>query len=165
MARPKIKIQKEPLDYYLEAAAFLAIAFLFIYPAIHYGGLPEDIPTHFDSKGQPDSYDKKSSIWILPAIGFLIFVMLYFLQKVPHSFNYGVKITEENAENQYRIALRLMRSLNVIIMFSFAYLNYATIQIALENATGLGSAFTPIFIIGIFGVIAVSIYKSFKYEK
>ena len=93
-----------------------------------------------------------------------MFIMFYFIKKIPHTFNYGVKITEENAEAQYRIALRLMHSLNAIIMISFAYINYSTIQIALAKATGLGSAFTPVFLLGIFGVIGFSIYKSFERE-
>jgi len=162
MTRPKIKIEKKPIDHFLEKSALLGLAFLLIYPTIHFGSLPEEIPTHFDLNGQPDDYDKKSSIWILPVIGLLIFIMFYFIQKIPHTFNYGVKITAENAETQYKIALRIMYALNAIVMISFAYLNYSTIQIALGKATELGSAFTPIFILGIFGIIGIGIFKSFE---
>ncbi|TXF88924.1 DUF1648 domain-containing protein [Neolewinella aurantiaca] len=40
----------------------------FIYLASIYGGLPEQIPIHFDWRGQPDGWGPKYILWLLPTI-------------------------------------------------------------------------------------------------
>lgn len=41
----------------------------FIYLAAIYGGLPDEVPTHFDRFGQPDGWSPKWVLWLLPGIG------------------------------------------------------------------------------------------------
>lgn len=40
----------------------------FIYLASIYGGLPEQIPIHFDWRGQPDGWGPKYILWFVPTI-------------------------------------------------------------------------------------------------
>ncbi len=41
----------------------------FLYLASVYGGLPEQIPIHFDWKGNPDGWGPKYLLWFLPTVG------------------------------------------------------------------------------------------------
>lgn len=82
--------------------------------------------------------------------------------RVPHIFNYPTEIKPENAERQYRMATRMIRTLNVIIVCTFLYTSYGTIQNALGHQVGLGKAFMPFFLIALFGTIVVFLIKAFK---
>ncbi|MEM6377383.1 MAG: DUF1648 domain-containing protein, partial [Bacteroidota bacterium] len=104
MSRPKIEVPKEPVDWFLEGVAWIAVLAMFLYLLYHYGSMPDRIPTHFGANGLPDAYGSKTSIWPLPIISLITFLILFFLNKAPHLFNFPTKITEENALSQYQAA-------------------------------------------------------------
>ena len=161
MSQPKLKIEKENIDWIIEAIALLGLIFLIGYPILNFDILPDKIPSHFNALGDPDSYTGKGVIWALPAIGVFMYFLLTIISRNPHSFNYSVKITEENAPKQYKIAVRMMGFLKAIIVVSFAYITYTSIQVVLENKSGLGNWFLPVLLVVVFG----SIFYSFKQSK
>ena len=69
---------------------------------------------------------------------------------MPHLFNYSVKITANNAADQYQIATRLIKILAVIIVIAFAYITYGIIQAVEEEGNGLNSLFLPILLGALF---------------
>jgi uncharacterized membrane protein len=109
--------------------------------------LPERIPTHFNGAGVPDGFGAKSSVWTLPAIGVFMYILMTAVSAFPQIFNYPVKITEQNAPVQYRLATRFIRILKTLILVLFLFLSYKTFSTALGKTMGLGKAFLPVFII------------------
>lgn len=158
MPRPKIKIKREKLDLFLEAISIAVIIFVLVYTLLQFNSLPEKIPSHFDSTGTPDDYQNKNSIWVLPIIGLVIYLVITFLSQYPHTFNYMVKITEENAETQYRKAVRMINLIKTITIIAFGYISFSSIQIAKGLQAGLGFWFVPVLLTTLFGAI----YYSFK---
>lgn len=72
-----------------------------------------------------------------------------------------MKITEENAEFQYRNARTLVLAMNAIITSMFTYISWQTILLAeFSKNTGAGIAF--VFMILLFVIIIVYIKKSMK---
>ena len=151
--RPKIQIEKEPTDWLMEFLGLAAVVFLVAYPLLHYGSLPEQVPTHFGPNGAPDAYGHKSNIWVLPIIGLATYILMSVINRNPHTFNFPKKVTEENAFSQYKIASRLIRSINTIIVVFFAYIVYSMLQTALEKQSGLGTYALGLFLVAIFGII------------
>lgn len=141
MKRPKLKIELEPIDKFLEAIGIIGLLFLVGLPIWFYSGLPEVIPSHFDINGEIDSFSNKKKIWLLPMIGLNLFFVISILNQYPHVFSYLQKITAENATRKYKMATRTLRVLKTCLAIIFAYLTYATIQIALGNQIGLGLGF------------------------
>ena len=162
MEKPVIKLEWSAWDKVLEGLGLLALIFLIVLPFHFYPELPERIPQHFDASGQVTTYGKKGMLWLMPIMGLITYASLFFLNKVPHIFNYPVAITTENAERHYRMATKMMRSLNLIIVCTFLYSTYSSIQIALGNQEGLGKDFMPLFLIALFGTIVVYLIKAFK---
>ncbi len=160
MSRPIIEVPKEPIDWFLEGVAWIAIFSMFAYPLYHYGSLPEEIPTHFGPDGQPDAFGSKKSIWILPIISLITFIIFVVLNRSPHIFNYPTKITEDNALVQYQAATRLMRLLNAIITVFMAYITYGIVQTALENQNGLGTNAIWIFMTAVIGITIYYFWKN-----
>lgn len=153
--RPKIKVPKNQWDYLIEAIGFAAVFFMLIYPGVHYGGLPQEIPIHFDANGQPDNYGDKSTIWTLPTVGVILFLGMQLLNRFPHIFNYPIKITPKNAADQYRKAARLLRTVNSIVAIVFAYILFSSVQTALGNQSGLGGSFIWIFVLLMISPLAI----------
>ena len=162
MSRPKLKIELDQSDYFVEVLGRMGVILLLAIPLFYYSDLPDTIPTHFNATGEPDQYGSKAVVWLLPVIGLVTYLGLLWLNKYPHIFNYMGKITEENAYRQYQIATRMVRAMNAIIVWAFAYLTYFMIQIGLGKADGLGPYFIPVFLIVLFGTIGYYIYQSIK---
>ncbi len=159
--RPKLKIEKDQLDYFLEWAALATLLLTFIIPQQYYASLPESIPTHFGIDGEADAFGSKRSLWILPIISLAIFILFYFISKIPHKFNYPRAINEQNAYANYKHALRGMRLLLLFILAAFLYVIWMSIQVGLGNRTGLGWSFVLVFLTTIFGLIFY-LTKGFK---
>lgn len=160
MARPIIKIEQEPVDRILEFVALAGVLVMLIYSAASYGALPERIPMHFNAAGEPDGFGGKKMIWLLPAIGLVSYLGMTLMNRYPHTFNYLVKITEENARYHYRTATRMINTLKAVIMALFAYIHYMTIQVALGKMTGLGPWFLPVFLVAVLGTVGYFLWKS-----
>ncbi|TNE66195.1 MAG: DUF1648 domain-containing protein [Bacteroidetes bacterium] len=149
--RPRIKPEWQQVDWFLEGVAGLGMLLLLLLPATYYSELPDMIPTHFNARGEADDYGSKASIWILPLIGAALYGFLTSLNRYPHVFNYSVKITPDNAETQYRLAIRMLRGLKLFMLFLFTYICWGTIRGALAGDPGLSSWFVWLT----FGGIAV----------
>ena len=138
-SRPVIKIKPEPVDRVLDFIAMVAVTGLIVFPIWYYPQLPDVIPTHFGVNGMPDAYGDKNNLWWLPAIGVILYIGLKILTNYPHIFNYPVIVTPENAEKLYRSGTRLVRFVNATTSVVFLYISYHSIQVAMGQASGLGS--------------------------
>ena len=135
--RPKITVPYEPLDIAIEIVNISLLLFLWLYPVMVYGELGDTIPTHLNAQGEADDFGSKSTIWILPAIGTGLFILMFVLNRYPHLHNYMVNITEENALSNYRISTRVLRIANLFCMILFGVIILEIIGIARNNPFGL----------------------------
>jgi uncharacterized membrane protein len=99
----------------LKVLSVLLMAILFGYIFYIWNYLPAKVPTHFNGAGRIDGWGGKGSLWMLPIIGLLLFMILSSLGRFPHIFNYPVTITEENAPKLYLEARRML----IILNFTF----------------------------------------------
>ncbi len=165
MSRPRIKIEIGTTDRIIEALAAIALVLILIITSYYYSELPDTIPQHYDLEGNPDRYGNKTLSLVLPGIGILMYIGLTILNLFPHVFNYPVKITEENAKKQYRLATRLLRTIKLVIVSMFAFITYASMKTAQGEFAGIGAYFLPTFIVIIFGVIGHYLYNSYLKKK
>ncbi|WP_456440461.1 DUF1648 domain-containing protein [Psychroserpens sp.] len=158
--RPKIKVPLEGIDIVLDLISATLLILLIVFTVISYTELPDTIPSHFNAAGEVDGYSGKSMIWLLPAIGVVLFLGLYVINKFPHIHNYMVNITEENALKNYRFSTRIVRFTNLFIMVIFGLITYSIVESAKGNNSNLDSWILP-FVIGtsIILPIAILIYQ------
>ena len=158
--RPKLKPVSTKFDLILEIAAFLFFLAIWLLPIFAYQILPETIPTHYNLKGEIDDWGSKGTIFILPAIGLVLYIGLTVLNKYPHVFNYPTKVTEDNALQQYSKATRWMRIIKLIVVMLFFAIEW---QICNTNENNnLPVWFLP-FVIAI--PIALPIILAFSFTK
>lgn len=161
MNRPKIELEKDTLDLFVEATGVVLLLALIVLPIVFYSQLPEKIPTHFGADGTADNYGSKDSIWFLPVIGTILFVGMFILNKHPHIFNYPTRITVDNAKRQYKNATKLIRFLNTTVVLVFTYITFSTINITLGKQEGLGTYFLLAFLALVFVPVVYHLFKAF----
>lgn len=160
--RPRIKIPLTKLDIYLEFMTGLILVIYFVILDLSWFKLPNIIPSHFNFAGEIDAYGGKSALLILLFIVLALYVLLSIISKFPHVYNYPVEITEENAEKQYRNAIRLMRVMKFVIVVIFTYIQYAIVRSAINQKSELGIWFLPVFLIVMFLPVGYFMRKSIK---
>ena len=123
-------------DRVVEILALAIVLTMIIVPIVLYSSLPERIPSHYNIAGEIDSYNSRSSVFILPVICLLVYLPITILQCFPHLYNFPVEVTEENAEDLYSIAIRLIRCMKLLVIFVFALLFAETILCAFNIQHG-----------------------------
>jgi uncharacterized membrane protein len=146
--RPKITVPQNSTDLWIDRISFLLFFLIWLSVLVYYPNLPDEIPTHYNGRGQADAFDSKQSIWILMGVFSSIFIGIYILNKYPHLHNYTVKITEENALKNYRFSTRILRVVNFSNLLLLAYILKTMISPYKKQSTELGGWFLPIIIIG-----------------
>jgi uncharacterized membrane protein len=153
-ARPEIALKTSRIDIIMEVLGWTALAALWIYVAVNYPRLPEIIPTYFGMGGKPDAYGGKESVFVGPSIATVIFMVLFYLQHRPHTFNYMNPITPENIERLYANAVKMVRVMKTCICLLFLLIEYFTTFQLIED----GKADSKWIFIGIFGLIQLPIF-------
>lgn len=159
---PKITLKLTKADFVFEIFSFVALIALWYPIAMHYNSLPDIIPIHFDMQGVPDDYGDKSSLFLLPIIGTLSYVMLTVLNKFPHLFNFPSEITEANATRMYGLATSMMRLVKLLTLLTLVFLIHLSIQTGLGHADGLGSNFIIVSSLGFVIPLAYYFIQSSK---
>ncbi|HMM10759.1 MAG TPA: DUF1648 domain-containing protein [Bacteroidales bacterium] len=123
--RPKLIIPPEKFDKILEVAAVVLLFVLWVYTFAVWSVLPETIPVHFNVKGQADGFGDRITIFFGPLLSLVLYFLLTVLNRRPDIFNYPVKITPENAQFHYRLAMRLMRMLKLSLVLMFGVITWS----------------------------------------
>jgi uncharacterized membrane protein len=162
VSRPVISIKKERIDYFYLYGSYVLTTSMWIYVLMKYQSLPDIIPTHFGMNGMPDGFGDKSVLFLIPI---LVSLMVFFLNVMclfPHKFNYMTVINTENAEWQYKKALRLLRYLQFFISLVFSYIVYQEIESAINKKSNLSFWFIPILLFGIMIPAVTTVYRSLQ---
>ncbi|MDH5609258.1 MAG: DUF1648 domain-containing protein [Cyclobacteriaceae bacterium] len=163
-SRPKIEIKRTRFDFFLEIVAVCAVLVGILFPSLSYRELPTQVPVHFDFTGVADGYGHKSFLLLLMGIELLLFLLLFFVARYPHHFNYPVRITQENARHQYRNAVLLVRSMNAVICVFYSFLTTRLVQLGLGVQHNLGFYTTSVFVSGLFLLLFYFIYRSYAHR-
>lgn len=160
--RPKLKISLSTFDLVLEVTAVIMSLFCIIITLVFWSHLPDRIPTHFNLAGQADSYGSKATVFFILPVMLFLYLVFTILVKFPHTYNYVVKISEKNAERQYRLATRLMRLIKNEIIAICTFIQISILTAVKSGTFNLGMTFVPIIIVIIFGTIGYYIVASIK---
>jgi len=165
MNRPIIRIKPNTIDLLAEFIGLAALLFMIFLPLYHFTALPSELPSHFNFKGEPNSTASRNIIWLLPAIGLVLYSGLSVLSRYPHMFNYPVQITEVNAKKVYTLGIALVRYLKVLIIVVFLYLETMIIHIGLGKASVIGKHSLPVFAGISIVIIAVMVIRIIRIKK
>jgi len=160
--RPILKIPKtrNEIIFDIIGIGFFVISILYI--IVQWKHLPDQIPGHFNAKGEVDRWGSKYELLIVPIIGLFIFLLSTLFEKAPHMHNYPNRLNESNAEQFYLNSRKMLNATKNVCMLFFAVLNFQMVRIGLDKQDSLGGWFLPVLIISFFIPLAVGIYKQTK---
>lgn len=158
----KLLFLKILLTFGLIGFRFYLFFIIWLSVFVYYPDLPNEIPTHFNGRGQADAFGSKQSIWILMGVFSSIFIGIYILNKYPHLHNYTVKITEENALKNYRFSTRVLRVVNFLNLLLLAYILKTMMTPYEKQSTAFGGWFLPTIMIGSLVLIIYIFVKANK---
>lgn len=144
--RPRIKVPFQGFDIVLELISISLLLLMWVYLIIEYQNLPKIIASHFNAKGEPDSYSNKMYLWFIPILSTGMYIGLFILNKYPHIHNYMVNITEENALKNYQFSTRIVRVVNTLTIIMFVYIIYYIVQSVKQHEIQFSNWFLPIVI-------------------
>jgi uncharacterized membrane protein len=133
-------------DVLLQGIALAGLVAAGIMLALQWPKLPDVVPRHFDIAGRPDAWGSKRSLLQLPVVTFILYVLLTVGERFPNHFNYPWRITQENAQTQYRLARRLVISLKALIVWTFFFILWRALETAVGQRGGLGPWFVPLIV-------------------
>jgi uncharacterized membrane protein len=148
MRPPKLDLPLSDGDRFRLRLGYLLLALLWIQPILTWSSLPDQVPIRFGWDGEPVSFAHPGTVWILPVLGVLLFLMLEGLARVPHIHNYGKRLTADNAERLYRNSSRLLREVNIVDTLVFNIVVYSVVTPAFT----LPAWPFLIFLVGAYGV-------------
>ena len=151
-----------PLDRFLEAAAIVGLIYLWGFTVSIFSHLPEVIPVHFDAMGVPDGWGHKSTLFVLPAVGTLCFILLSIIPRFK-KFNYPFKITPQNEAIQYEYALRLLRIVKVVVLLICITLVHAIYNAITSEDPISYTWLLPTILLSVF--IPIGIYLFFAWKR
>jgi uncharacterized membrane protein len=146
--QPALQLPTSPLEKALDIAALGMAAAAFLLALYYAPTLPDQIPTHFNAKGEVDQLGSKITLFIIPGLAVATSVLLAFMVKKPHTFNYMTTITPENAAFEYKKSQYVVRIVNCLCSLLFLVITWQIIQGAIHHGAKLN---------GVFWVIVVAI--------
>jgi hypothetical protein len=153
---------QSPLAQILDWLGILLLAALWICTFYIIAQSPGTVPTHFNGAGQADKFGSPSTLWIFPAIGSFIYLLITLIGRHPQSFNYLKPITRENAAAQYGAAVLLLKCLKASLLLLFIIIQWATYFTAKGSISGLGWWFIPSLVVLVFLPILYYLYISLR---
>ena len=144
--RPRIKVPFETVDVIIEFISITLLILMWVYCIVNYMELPDTIATHFNGAGEPNGYGSRQTVWIIPIIATAMYIGLFILNKYPHTYNYMVNITEENALKNYKFSTRIVRVVNFLCVLLMTYITYMIVESAFGKQFNLGTWFVPVVI-------------------
>ncbi|BAC14493.1 hypothetical protein [Oceanobacillus iheyensis HTE831] len=115
-ANPMINVPSTRLEKSIHIITYTLLGLLYLFVALQYNSLPEQIPAHYNFSGEITRTMSKGGIWIFPIITTIFAFVFSFLGKVPYVSNYPLKVTEENAEPVYKEGRLMLASLGLFLV-------------------------------------------------
>lgn len=163
LEKNQVEIKKEGIDKVIPILGLLVVMGSFIYVFVFYKQLPDEIPIHYGLDGMPDDFDSKNTLWSLPLLSLFIYLGINYLSNIHIPYNFAAKNIVQNARYLKKLKYRFVQVLNTIITFIFFYITYKTVQIGLENDTGLGSYFMYLVFVGL--LVPITVYTLIFFRK
>lgn len=128
--RPRIRPTRTALDRVLTFIAINIGLTCLVYAAWWYPSLPTTIPTSLGPTGQVRDTGPSWTIFIMPLVALLLIGLMLLIQRWPWLSNTVVKITQENAEAQYRHVNRLLGLVAIEVGVIFLLVVWQIVTIA-----------------------------------
>ncbi len=115
----------------LAALSLLTLVALTIWLLIRWNSIPDIIPTHFGASGEVDATGGKGNIWLLPGLGWLIWITFTVLDFFPGAWNVrglGEIQSEAGKAKALSMTRTFLEVIKLLIVLLFTYLTVTQVH-------------------------------------
>ena len=117
-----IKIERNALDILETIVSLSCLVGVAAYLILAWRTIPDQIPGHYNAAGEIDRWGDKSELILLPIISWLMYGLITLIERFPQVWNTGVRITEENRSEVYRLLKNLIAVVKMFVLLMFGSL-------------------------------------------
>lgn len=162
ISNTELKIKKSSFHVFFDWFAGIVFIGITIYWLIQLSSLPDEVPMHYNAKGEIDRYGSKWETIILPVMTVFLWGMCTLGEKHPSVMNIPKKLTEDNKQEIYTISTHLLSVVKNVSLLIFSFVIFEICWTAKGNTQLLTSWFLPVLLLVILGPI---IYYSIRLYK
>jgi uncharacterized membrane protein len=133
-------------DKLIELMSWIIIIDVWIYTFKEYPDLYNIIPINYDSVGEPNKFGYKFNIFFYPIVNTALFILMAWINQFIDFYYYPKITNNENAQKKITFAIRLTRTIKLIIAIIFSFISISKIQLIKKNNAGLESWFIISFV-------------------
>lgn len=152
--RPKVNFPKTGIEVAADIIGIGALLLSLVFTLLNWGGIPQEIPAHFDFEGNVDRYGAKVELFILPIIAVALLILMQLVEKKPWLYNYPDRLNEENVVRFYTEGRKMMNFTKNLVNILFASISVQSVRIALGDIDSLSSG----LLIGIIVAMVIVIF-------
>lgn len=153
-----MKIKNTKTDILLNLAAVACLAAVTVFLLVRWSQIPMTIPGHYTADGRVDSWTSRATLWQLPVLGWVLYVLITILEQFPGVWNTGVTVTEENRPAVYRTLKTLVGWVKLAVC---ALLSLVTLA-SLGNGYKIFLILAAVGLLATFGLILYYVYRLFQ---
>ena len=117
-----IKIERNALDILETIVSLLCLIGVVVYLILVWDTIPAKIPAHYNAAGEVNRWGSKSELIVLPIISWLMFGLITLIERFPSIWNTGVRITDDNRTEVYRLLKNLIAVVKMFVLLMFGSL-------------------------------------------
>jgi|HubBroStandDraft_1064217.scaffolds.fasta_scaffold19207_5 uncharacterized membrane protein len=123
------------------------------------GKLPDKIPTHVDSFGQPDAWSSRSSLEILPVIAVVVFLALTIVAAYSSLAKHAAQQDPASGPPLEALILKLIVSIKAEVLAIFTCMQFSSIHAARhpDEPSSFWAVMMWIVLVGTFATVAWSV--------
>ena len=114
-----IKIERNALDILETIVSLLSLVGVVVYLILTWKTIPDQIPMHYNAAGEINRWGSKSELIVLPIISWLMFGLITLIERYPSVWNTGVRITDNNRTEVYRLLKNLIAVVKIFVLLMF----------------------------------------------
>ena len=150
-----MKIKNTKTDILLNIAAIACLAAITVYLLVRWSQIPTTIPGHYTADGRVDSWTARATLWQLPVLGWVLYVVITILEQFPRVWNTGVTVTEENRAAVYRSLKTMIGWVKLAVC---ALLSAVTLA-SLGNGYKIFLALAGVGLLATFGLVIYFVHR------
>ena len=139
-----------------------ALVAALVHIIMNWSVIPAEVPQHYNFAGEVDEWAAKPFIFFPPVIGIILWIGMEVAKRFPQFINM-MDDTQSRNDEQNRIAINMIISLQLEVSLLFAYLSVKDVYVAQGHTFGLGNLEMLIILLILLGTaIGFSIYSFVK---
>lgn len=145
--RPKMDIPKTKSEWLWDIIGYAFFIGSILLLVMVWNTLPEEVPAHYNAKGEVDRWGSKWELIFLPAISFFLLLFMSFIERHPEWHNYPARFNESNAKAFYILSRKMLNVEKNICLIVFSVLLIESISVPLGWSNGLGIWMLPMIVV------------------